>query len=946
VLPKVYLLGEPKALIGKKDYRFQPNRRSQLLAYLAYKNERVSREQLADVFWSHTDSQAARRNLRKVLFEAKNLEWALGFEQDEQGASWLVSTDVTEFTEAIAQQNWAKAVEVYGGSFLKGLASDDGAEFDTWLEQERLRLEELYQQAAEKYAETLEKQGDVETALNFLRKTLERDPLNEAIHRSIIRLEYNRGNSEAAFEQFEHCREILQKELGVEPLEETIALLRKLEQGGAAQGKYAHLLKKPEAVPEAPPTLFGRDKLLGEALSLLKKGERVLAQGFGGMGKTALAATVAKTFLQHDKKPVLWLQVGSENPDAVFEALARPFDAQQELLQAEDKTRFLHDVLKKQPLALLVLDDVWNAYSLSKVLEALPKGLPLLVTSRQRYPRLSRVYVDRLERQASIELLAHYSIPPTSLAKGGDSTQPPLGHSVEESVTINTVSSNPSGGVSRSDGGVLVRKVARLAGHAANENPPIPPVRGDKDEGSANRLCELLGDHAFAIRLAGLALRETTPDELYERIKNAPHDLKIPSELKEVGRESVASLLNVSLETLDDRAYETFLSYGILESPSASAGFLAQCLDRDISQVEDALFTLVQRGLAERVSKPGSDLVSYRLHDLAHSYAHANRFQRPSTLRQSAMSFLKNHKDAVDVLEMDISNILAATQTAKEQNKEDELVEFMYLLTVEGSYYMARGHTKRSVSFLEEAATVAEKIGKLEKTHYMLGKIGDYYQNFVRNYDRAIEYYQKARQVAQEANNMGREAVFLSLIGQVKARQNKEEAEEYLENAYQLAKISEDDLSLCMVLEKRGYVSGVNENHMEASRFLGESLEVIDRLSSHLNQLEIERRRFSALLNLGAAKNGLGNFSESLNLRQTALKLAQEIGNEMWMAYAHYEIGEMYHHAKQRDMAEENMNQALHLFEQNNTIKDVEAVLSFLKEGGYITAEESGTQNE
>ncbi len=903
MLPKVYLLGEPKVVLGKKEYRFQANRRSQLLAYLAYKHQKLSRDQLADVFWSHTDSQAARRNLRKVLFEAKNLEWAVGFEQDEQGASWLVVTDVATFEEALSHKDWAKAIEVYSGSFLKDLESEDGAEFETWLEQERLRLEELYQQAAEKYAEALEKQGDVETALNFLRKTLERDPLNEAIHRTIIRLEFNRGNSEAAFEQFEHCREVLQKELGVEPLEETIALLKKLEQGSETQGKFAHLLKKLEAVPEAPKALFGRDKLLNEIVTLLKKGERVLAQGFGGMGKTALAATVAKTILQQDKKPILWLQVGSENPDAVFEALARPFDAQQELLQAENKITFLHNILQKQSLSLVILDDVWNAYSLSKVMEALPKGLPLLVTSRQRYPRLSRVYVDRLERPAAIELLMHYALP-----------LPPL-----------------LGEVSRSDGGVLPRNVA--SGHIANETPP---VRGDKAEESADRLCELLGDHAFAIRLAGLALRETTPEELYERIKNAPHDLKVPGELKEVGRESVASLLNVSLETLDDRAYETFLSYGILESPSASAGFLAECLGREVSQIEDALFNLVQRGLAERVSKPGSDLVSYRLHDLAHSYARTNRFQRSSTLLKSAMSFLRSNKDAVDTLEMDISNILAATQTAMDKNKEDALIDFMYLLTVEGTFYTARGHGRRSVEFLERAAKLAEERGKLEKAHYLLGKLGDYYTNFLIDFDRGVSYYQKASLFAHNLGNFGREAVFLGLIGQIKARQNYKEADSYLEKAYFLAKPI-NDLSLCIVLDQIGYVAGIRGDYKRAKKVLYETLDVIENLkeSDTLNQIEYVRRQFFALLNLGEAHNALGDFNNALTIRTKALAIAEIANNEMWMGYAHYEIGEMYHKVDKRNLAQEHMNQALQLFEQNNAMKDAEAVLSFLKSGGY-----------
>jgi DNA-binding SARP family transcriptional activator/predicted transcriptional regulator len=908
VLPKVYLLGEPRVVVGKKDYRFVANRRSQLLAYLAYKHERVTRDQLADVFWSHTDSQAARRNLRKVLFEAKNLEWSSGFEQDEQGASWLIDTDVAGFEAAVKQKDWAKAIELYTGPFLKGLESEDGAEFETWLEQERQRLEELYQSASEHYADALEKQGHIDEALIFLRKTLEHDPLNESLHRHIIRLEYDHGNSEAAFEQFERCREVLQKELGVEPLEETIALLKKLEQGTETQGKFAHLLRKSEAVPEAPQTLFGRDKLLNEILALIKKGERVLAQGFGGMGKTALAATVAKTILQQNKKPLLWLQVGTENPDAVFEALARPFDAHQDLAQAEDKAAYLKNVLQKQSLSLLVLDDVWNAYTLSKVMEALPKGLAFLVTSRQRYPRLSRVYVDRLERSASIDLLKHYSLPPLI------------------------------GEVSRSDGGVLVRKVGRTA----NENPPalsgIPPVRGDKDEGD-NRLCDLLGDHAFAIRLAGLALRETTIEELYERIKNAPHDLKIPGELKEVGRESVASLLNVSLETLDDRAYETFLSYGILESPSASAGFLSQCLDREVSQIEDALFNLVQRGLAERVSKPGSDLVSYRLHDLAHSYAKANRFQRLSTLRQSAMSFLKNHKDAVDVLDLDISNILAATQIAKEQNREDELVEFMYLLTVEGSYYMARGHNRRSVEMLELGIQKAKQEGMTEKAHYLLGKLGNYYQNYLGKFDNALTVYQHALLFARELEDKGREALLLGVMGQVKAQQQKlEEAAKYAEQAYQLAKENGDDYVLSDVLGQVSYVAGLRGEGQRANQLFRESLNLLDKLekSGRIAPTDVVQDRFYLLLNLGESEYQLNNIDEGFSLRKQALEIAKSEANQLWMALAYQVIGEMHHSVGHPELARENIQEALQLFEANNAFKEVEAVRHFLQLAGYI----------
>lgn len=46
-------------------------------------------------------------------------------------------------------------------------------------------------------------------------------------------------------------------------------------------------------VPEQPRRLVGRDDLVAEVQALLDDRERVLLRGFGGMGKTALAASIA-----------------------------------------------------------------------------------------------------------------------------------------------------------------------------------------------------------------------------------------------------------------------------------------------------------------------------------------------------------------------------------------------------------------------------------------------------------------------------------------------------------------------------------------------------------------------------------------------------------------------------------------------------------------------------
>src|SRR5258706_10844546 len=82
-------------------------------------------------------------------------------------------------------------------------------------------------------------------------------------------------------------------------------------------------------ISEQPSPLVGRDALLAEARSLLEQNTRVLLQGFGGMGKTALDATLAANWIDDEKGAVLWLRTGSESADTIFETLAYPFNAQQ-----------------------------------------------------------------------------------------------------------------------------------------------------------------------------------------------------------------------------------------------------------------------------------------------------------------------------------------------------------------------------------------------------------------------------------------------------------------------------------------------------------------------------------------------------------------------------------------------------------------------------------------
>ncbi len=495
--PYLKLFGVPKITYQGESISLPPPKAFAMLCYLTIKGISCAREDLAELLWDTKKTGS----LRVALTELRSLPQAERWlETKGQLVSVSLPSDVLEFETALENRGFVEALAAWGDDvenkvLLKGLKLRGGKAFMNWLESERSRLNQLHFEGLQSRVGELENVNNYSEALKLARLLINKAKLNEEAHRAIMRLEHKCGNTEAALVQFEHCRQILQDELGVEPLEETLDLLREIEQGSSAsKSKRAILTKIAEDIPSRPEKLIGRNELLKEVEESLRTGERILLHGFGGTGKTALAATVATRHLKEIDAKVLWLQAGNDDHHTLFDAIARVFNATPLINQAKEatKTKVICDLLTKYKVSLLVLDDVWNAYALSKIIEALPKDIPLLVTARQRYPKLKRKDVGSLARMKALHLLNHY---------------------------------------------------------AGKDFP------SDK---TADELCETLGDHAFALRIADvtLAVENITPKILLERIKDAPYSMKMPVEFAEEGRESVANLLSATLQVLSDEAFE------------------------------------------------------------------------------------------------------------------------------------------------------------------------------------------------------------------------------------------------------------------------------------------------------------------------------------------------------------------------------------------------------
>jgi DNA-binding SARP family transcriptional activator len=136
-----------------------------------------------------------------VIIDITPLSLAL----DERTRRDAVNGDI----EALSSLEHAAFADV--GRFLTG-------NYDDWVVQTRCRLE----LAALRSLETLvEAAATPEAAIEWATRLLTRDPLREDAHRRLIRLLAETGRRSDALRQYDLCVQILNDELGVEPLMET-----------------------------------------------------------------------------------------------------------------------------------------------------------------------------------------------------------------------------------------------------------------------------------------------------------------------------------------------------------------------------------------------------------------------------------------------------------------------------------------------------------------------------------------------------------------------------------------------------------------------------------------------------------------------------------------------------------------------------------------------------
>lgn len=444
-------------LLGGFDGAGLPTRKARaLLAYLAVAPGRLHpRDKLATLLWGNRGDEQARDSLRHTLVEVRKLfaPGAPGILTEGRSVGLdpvAVDVDASAFEQRVAAGTpaaLAEAVEIYAGDLLDGFVVGEPA-FDEWLATERERLRELALGAFRRLLDDPATEADPECAIATATRLLALDPLQEPVHRALMRLYARQGRRAAALRQYQDCVAHLGRELRVEPQPETQRLYRELLRESAPAPAPADAVLSPRP-------LIGRDAELATLRDVLAeawagRGRMVILVGDAGVGKSRVLEALGAEWQarggrvlsgrSYETEQILpfapWVEaVRSANATALAAVLdgldverraelarllpelkspgpERSMAPENSLRLFEGLALLLAGLAAREPIAL-VLEDIHSADDMSLrflafLARRLPAGLIVMASTREEHigaaPLLARTLEEVRERRDVREL--------------------------------------------------------------------------------------------------------------------------------------------------------------------------------------------------------------------------------------------------------------------------------------------------------------------------------------------------------------------------------------------------------------------------------------------------------------------------------------------------------------------------------------------------------------
>ena len=633
-----------------------------LLCYLAVTDRPHLRPALVGLLWGDMPEANARNNLNKALTHLRQAvgrhlcitRQAVAF--DRESPYWL---DVEIFeTEAsgvfsvgpsaevapsrsdaasarIDIERLQSVVELYRGHFLEGFHVRQALAFEEWVLAQRARLRELALGALHTLAVHHTRRGAAGHAagIDYTSRLLALEPWREAAHRQLMLLLARSGKRGAALAQYDACRQVLGRELGVEPGAETTALYEQIRDGALTKrtesaqvgvGEQSDSRHGAPGLPAPLTRLIGREQELDEIRQLLRDlACRLLTLvGPGGSGKTRLALEAGAAQLADFEDGVFLVSlaplrsVESIEPTvatALGLSLYLPGDPRQQLLGylREKNLLLILDNFEHLLLSSLPPEPVLGPDGTSAVERAGERGGESLVT-------------DILQAAPDVQVLVTSRV---GMKVRGEHLYPVTGMGAP---SVPSMSAITLADVAQYDAVKLFVAAARQAQPAFDLT--------DDNLTDVVRICHLVGGMPLGILMAAAWVEVLTTGDIAVEVSESLDFLEIDlSDVPERQR-SMRAVLDHSWNLLSERQRELLLALSVFRG-----GFTRQAAQRVAGASLRDLKLLVGRSLLERTPDPSPPLETgpstvlrtrarYEMHELLRQYA-ADKLHRADKLR-------------------------------------------------------------------------------------------------------------------------------------------------------------------------------------------------------------------------------------------------------------------------------------------------------------------------
>ncbi|WEK04503.1 MAG: BTAD domain-containing putative transcriptional regulator [Candidatus Devosia phytovorans] len=372
-----------------------------MLSWLALRpRQSGSREEIAALLWSERSDAQAYQSLRQTLAALRR---ALGGKAQDllridrekvMLVAGAVGSDVAFMLGLVANsavEELERAAAQYRGEFLEGLNIRDPL-VQQWLEDRRVELRVAAVQRFEWLLSAYARSGRHADAEAIASRLIEIDPLAEEGYRALIRVYLARGERAMALRHYRRCRDVLARNLSVEPSEETKALMRlasepQISTAVAVPPRDLSLERSQRVhnLPRPMTSLVGRERTVEEVVERLGIYRLVTVTGAGGAGKTRIAVETGFR-LDGTFADGVWLVelAGIADPQLIGEALCGALGVPVSLDRpaVESAVAYL-----AQRQALLILDNcehvVAQSAQLAEMVLASCPSVAVLATSRE-----------------------------------------------------------------------------------------------------------------------------------------------------------------------------------------------------------------------------------------------------------------------------------------------------------------------------------------------------------------------------------------------------------------------------------------------------------------------------------------------------------------------------------------------------------------------------------